>query len=274
MRIYAVLAFLFLYGPIVQIVIFSFTTSRSALTFACCSTEWYGKALGNPFVLNALGTSLFVALVSAMLATLAGTAAALGLERVKGTSRLLLDGLLYAALTVPGIVIGIATLIALVALFDLANPLLVAWWPAEPPPRLSLGKGSLILAHGLFGMALVVTIIRARLATMDRTLVDASNDLYASPTATFRQVTLPLLAPAILASFLLSFTFSFDDFIVAFFVAASDTTLPMYVFGSIRRGITPEINAIGTLVLFISLMLMILAQSILRLRSRPARSSG
>ena len=269
MRGYVVLAFLFLYGPIVQIVIFSFTTSRSALTFACCSSEWYGRALANPFVLDALGTSLLVAGVSAALAALAGTAAAFGLERVKGAPRLLVDGLLYAALTVPGIVIGIATLIALVALFDVANPLLASWWPSEQPPSLALGTGSLILAHGLFGMALVVTIVRARLATMDRALIDASHDLYATPAATFRQITLPLLAPAILAGFLLAFTFSFDDFIVAFFVAGADTTLPMYVFSSIRRGITPEINAIGTLVLAISLMLMILAQLFLRRRSDP-----
>lgn len=272
MSVYAALAFLFLYGPIVQIVVFSFTTSRSALTFACCSVDSYDKVLSNTFVLNALGTSLLVASVSATLAALAGTAAALGLERVRGIWRVVLDGLLYAALTIPGIVIGIATLIALVALFDLANPLLASWWPGEAPPRLSLGKGSLIAAHGLFGMALVVTIIRARLATMDRTLIDASNDLYASPFATFRQVTLPLLMPAIAAGFLLSFTFSFDDFIVAFFVAGPDTTLPMYVFSSIRRGISPEINAIGTLVLAVSLLLMILAQLFMRLRSHPAGS--
>jgi spermidine/putrescine transport system permease protein len=263
MNLYAVLAFLFLYGPIAQIVLFSFTTSRSALTFVCCSPEWYGRALANPFVLDALWTSLTVAAVSAALATLAGTAAAFGLERLKGWPRLVLDTLLFTALTVPGLVIGIATLIALVGLFNLANPLLAALLPAAPP-KLSLGRGSLIAAHGLFGMALVVVILRARLAALDRSLIEASHDLYAPPAATFRQVTLPLMAPAILAGFLLAFTFSFDDFIVAFFVAGPDTTLPMYVFGSIRRGITPEINAIGTLVLAVSLLLMILAQLVLR----------
>ena len=270
MNVYAVLAYLFLYGPIVQIVLFSFTTSRSALTFACCSPEWYGRALSNPFVLDALQTSLIVGLVSACLATLAGTAAALGLERLRGTPRLLIDGLLYAALTVPGIVIGIATLIALVQLFDLVNPLLATLGPPDAAPRLALGKGSLIAAHGLFGMALVVVILRARLATLDKALIEASHDLYAPPGATFRHITLLLLAPAILAGFLLAFTFSFDDFIVAFFVAGADTTLPMYVFGSIRRGITPEINAIGTMVLATSLLLMILAQAFLRRQRQPA----
>ena len=99
---------------------------------------------------------------------------------------------------------------------------------------------------------------------MDRSLIEASADLYASPVATFRQITLPLIFPGILAGFLLSFTFSFDDFIIAFFVAGSETTLPIYVFSSIRRGVTPEINAIGTMVLAVSLVLLVAAQVILR----------
>jgi spermidine/putrescine transport system permease protein len=107
---------------------------------------------------------------------------------------------------------------------------------------------------------------------MDRTLIEASTDLYATPWATFRQVTLPQIFPAILAGFLLSFTFSFDDFIIAFFVAGSETTLPIYVFSSIRRGVTPEINAIGTMVLGISLTLLITAQFLLRARARQARA--
>ena len=109
-------------------------------------------------------------------------------------------------------------------------------------------------------MALVIVIVRARLAGMDRSLVEASMDLYATPWATFRQITLPQLVPAIVASFLLSFTFSFDDFVIAFFVAGSTTTLPIYVFSSIRRGVTPEINAIGTTVMLFSLTMLFGAQ--------------
>jgi spermidine/putrescine transport system permease protein len=127
-----------------------------------------------------------------------------------------------------------------------------------------MGVGSVIAAHTMFTMALVVIIIRARLSGMEQALTEASADLYATPFGTFRQVTLPLIAPAVLAGFLLSFTFSFDDFIIAFFVAGSETTLPIYVFSSIRRGVTPEINVIGTLVMFASLMLLIVAQLILR----------
>ena len=171
---------------------------------------------------------------------------------------------------VPGIVIGIATLIALVTLFNWLNPVLAALWPlADGAPQLALGKGSLIAAHGLFSLALVIIIVRARIAGMDRSLIEASADLYATPFGTFRQVTLPQILPGIIAGVLLSFTFSFDDFIVAFFVAGSETTLPIYIFSSIRRGVTPEINAIGAMVLTVSLTLLITAQSILQ-RKRKA----
>jgi spermidine/putrescine transport system permease protein len=266
MRAYAAVAYLFLYAPIALIVLFSFNAGRHAADFQGFSLAWYGKALTNPFVLDALRTSLVVGFVSALLATLFGTMAALALQRVRGPLRVLYDGLIYVAIMVPGIVIGIATLVALVTLFDAVNPALAAVWPAVlgSAPRLQLGLGSLVAAHTLFTMALAVLIVRARLAGMDRSLVEASMDLYATPLATFRQVTLPQLMPAIVASFLLAFTFSFDDFVIAFFVAGPNTTLPIYVFASIRRGVTPEINAIGTLVLAVSLALMVTAQLLLR----------
>jgi spermidine/putrescine transport system permease protein len=166
---------------------------------------------------------------------------------------------------IPGIVIGIATLIALVTVFGVVNPWLAAVWPeGRVAPTFSLGMGSLIAAHTMFTLALVVIIVRARLAGLESVLNEASADLYATPFGTFRQITLPLIAPAILAGFLLSFTFSFDDFIIAFFVAGSETTLPIYIFSSIRRGITPEVNAIGTMVMSASLIMLVIAQLILR----------
>ncbi len=270
MRLYATVVYLFLYIPIGIIVLFSFNAGRHASDFRGFSVQWYGKALGNPFVTEALTTSLFVAFTTAVLASLMGTMAALALQRVKGRLRALYDGVIYVAIMIPGIVIGIATLIALVSLFDVLNPMLAALWPSGDPPRLGMGYISLIAAHTLFTMALVIVIVRARIAGMDRALIEASADLYATPWNTFRQVTLPQIFPAVLAGFLLSFTFSFDDFIIAFFVAGSETTLPIYVFSSIRRGVTPEINAIGTMVLAVSLSLLIAAQFFLRARTRPA----
>lgn len=265
MRLYALAVYLFLYVPIGIIVLFSFNAGKAASQLQGFSVQWYGKALSNTFVIEAFRTSLTVALSSALLATIFGTMAALALQSVKGKTRAVFDAMIYIAVMVPGIVIGIATLIAMVTLFDWLNPILAALWPnADAPPQLALGYGSLIAAHGLFSMALVIIIVRARVAGMDRSLIEASADLGATPFGTFRQVTLPQIFPGILAGFLLAFTFSFDDFIVAFFVAGSNTTLPIYVFSSIRRGVTPEINAIGSIVLAVSLCLLITAQSILR----------
>src|SRR5690349_13336872 len=142
-------------------------------------------------MLSALKTSFIVALSSAALATIMGTMAALALQRVKGTVRVLFDALTYIAIMVPGIVIGISTLIALVTAFGVINPILAALWPGDPAsaPRLGLGYGSVICAHALFAMALVIVIVRARILGMDRTLIEASADLYATPWGTFRQVT-------------------------------------------------------------------------------------
>lgn len=270
MRIYAMAVYLFLYLPIGIIILFSFNAGRHASDFQGFSTKWYGKALANPFMMDSLTTSLTVAFSAATLATLFGTMAALGLQRVTGWVRALYDAVIYVAIMIPGIVIGIATLIALVTAFNFVNPLIMSYWPGEPgtEPRLNMGYASLIGAHTMFTMALVIVLVRARISGMDRALIEASADLYATPWRTFWQVTLPQIFPAVLAGFLLSFTFSFDDFIIAFFVAGSETTLPIYVFSSIRRGVTPEINAIGTMVLSVSLTLLIAAHFLLRARGR------
>lgn len=266
MRSFIVAVFAFLYLPIALVVLFSFNGGRSASTFSGFSVQWYGKALSNPFLVDALQNSLIIATISSLLAAVFGTAAALGLARVGPKTRMAFDALFGAAIVVPGVVIGIATLVALVAVFAVLNPLIAAAWPGQEPPKLTLGYTSIIAAHGVFAMALVTMIVRARLGALGRDLVEASSDLYASPLTTFRSVVLPQILPAILAGFLLSFTFSFDDFIVAFFVAGAQTTLPIYVFASIRRGVTPEINAVATLVLVASVILVLVAQNLLRPR--------
>lgn len=268
MRLYAIVIYLFLYAPIGIITLFSFNAGRHASDFNGFSVKWYAKVLSNPFAMEALTTSLTIALISAILASVFGTMAALGLQGVKGRSKVIYDAAIYIAIMIPGIVIGIATLIALVTAFNLINPLLATAWPDAlgKAPRLKMGYFSLIAAHTMFTMALVIVIVRSRMSGMDRSLVEASADLYSTPWGTFRQVTLPQLLPAIIAGFLLSFTFSFDDFVIAFFVAGSETTLPVYVFSSIRRGVTPEINAIGTMVLATTLTLLVIAQLLLRAR--------
>jgi spermidine/putrescine transport system permease protein len=260
MAIYAVFIYIFLYGPICLIVFLSFNSGRQAMVWQGFSTEWYGKAFSNPLIVEALGTSLSIAMSTALLSAVFGTMAGLGLERIRGWLRHAFDALLYVAIIVPGIVIGISSLITFVTLFDIVNPLTERLWAY----RVQMGMWSVIATHVLFNLAVVALLVRARLQGMDRSLVEASEDLYATPLGTFRQVVLPLLAPSILAGALLAFTFSFEDFIIAFFVAGPDVTLPIYVFSAIRRGVTPEINAVGTVVLVTSLALLFSAQFILQ----------
>ncbi len=275
MRLYAAAVYLFLYGPIALIVLFSFNAGRHAASFECCATSWYSLTFNNTFLIEALLNSLLIAGTTAVLATIMGTMASLALQRVKGVLRLVFDALTYIAIIIPGIVIGIATLVALVTVFDILNPLIAKLWPSDGNAMaLGLGYGSVIAAHTLFTMALVIIIVRARIQGMDRSLIEASADLYATPWATFRQVTFPQIFPAVMSGFLLSFTFSFDDFIIAFFVAGPKTTLPIYVFASIRRGITPETNVIATTVLAVSLTLLITAQFLLRSRAPKAGGKG
>ena len=266
MRIYAALIYIFLYGPIALIVGFSFNAGRYAMDWQGFSLQWYGKAFSNPLITQALATSLTIAGSTAFLSAIIGTLTALGLERVSGWPRHVFDALLYIAIMVPGIVIGISTLIAFVTLFSIVNPFLLAVWNI----KVEMGIWTVIAAHVLFNIAVVCLLVRARLSGMDRSLVEASDDLYATPFGTFRQIVLPLLTPSILAGFLMSFTFSFEDFIITFFVAGPNVTLPIYVFSSIRRGVTPEINAVGTVVLLSSLFLLVIAQIILQRGHRTA----
>lgn len=211
-------------------------------------------------------TSLTVAGSTAVLATIVGTLCALGLERMRGWLRQLFDSLIYIAIMVPGVVIGISTLIAIVTLFDTVNPVLeaIGLGPAANGPvdgdcsACSVQPGSGGAHH------------QGTPCRHGQKLGRGVRRPLCHALATFRQVALPALMPPILASLLLSFTFSFEDFIITLFVAGPNTTLPIYMYSSIRRGVTPEINAIGTCVLLTSLALLVLAQFLLRSRPSPA----
>lgn len=152
MRALVTAVYLFLYTPIALVVLFSFNAGRNASDFTGFSTQWYGRAIANTFLMEALQNSLTIAFTSAGLAAIFGTMAAIGMERLGARARAVFDGLFAAAIVVPGVVIGIATLVALVEVFGFVNPLIAAVWPGEQAPKLSLGYGSIIAAHGLFTM--------------------------------------------------------------------------------------------------------------------------
>ena len=263
LRAYAVVAYVFLFLPILIVVIFSFNAGRHAAELIGLSTRWYEGAWSNVFVIKALGNSLTIATATAVLATLLGTSSALAMTSMHGRLRTIFEQLTYVAIIVPGIVIGIAALLFLVTAFGWLNPWL-AYAFGSGAPRLGLGAHSVVATHTLFTMAIVNVIVRTRLRGMDRSLIEASGDLYATPWRTFRQITFPQILPAIVAGGLLAFTFSFDDFIVAFFTAGQDQTLPIYLFASIRRGVTPEANAIATVLLAITISAMVIGGLLVR----------
>lgn len=270
-RGHTALVYAFLYLPIFVVVLFAFNdTERRVTTWAGFSLKWFEVALNDSVVQKAVQNSFWIALPNAFLAALFGTMAALGLQRVRKGIRLGYDALTYVSVIVPEIVIALATLIFFSSTFDVVNPALAALQgDAARPFKLNFGRETVIAAHVLFNTSLVLLLVRARLSTMDRTLVEASYDLFATPWRTFRQITLPALLPAIVAGFLLAFTFSFDDYVITTFTSGpGSTTLPLFVFGQVKRGVTPETNAVATMMLAFTLSMLLIGQLVLRWQSR------
>jgi len=263
-RAHSALVYVFLYAPIFVVVLFAFNdTTGVATRWKGFSLRWFDVALNDPVVLKSLTNSFIVAVPNAILATLFGTMAALGLQRVGKRLRLAFDGLTYMSVIVPEIVIALSTLVLFATGFDAIESL-----TGEKP---KFGYTTIIAAHVLFNTSLVLLLVRARLSGMDRTLVEASADLFATPWRTFRQITFPQLLPAIVAGFLLSFTFSFDDYVITTFVSGpGSSTLPLFIFGQVKRGVTPETNAVATMILGITLLTLIIGQVLLTWQSRRA----
>ena len=225
--------FAFLYAPIALLMLFSFNASRLVTVWGGFSTRWYVALFSNEQFIAAAWVSLRVAFVSAALATLLGALAAIALARYgRFRGRTMFAALIYAPLVVPEVIIGLSLLLVFVAL---------------GVPR---GFWTIVLAHTTMGMCFVAIVVHAKLATLDRSLEEAAMDLGASPLATFFSVTLPLAAPALVAGFMLAFTLSLDDFVLASFTSGpGSTTLPMRIYSQARLGVTPEINAASTLMI-------------------------
>jgi spermidine/putrescine transport system permease protein len=241
------LVYIFLYVPILVLIVLSFNKSGLPTAWTGFSTEWYGKLIANPKILSAAGNSLIVAVVSTVISTAIGTLLAMGLE--EGKPNPWLDALVAAPMIIPDIVLAIA----LLSFYTLLN--------------MGLGLHSIVLSHAVFNIAFVCMVVRTRLKNFDRSIVEASIDLGASELTTFRRVTLPVIAPGVIAAALLSFTLSIDEFIIAYFTAGAgqgSTTFPMQIYAMIRFGVTPEINAIATIVIGFSFFLVLLSQRLNR----------
>jgi spermidine/putrescine transport system permease protein len=250
-------------------VIFAFNDAASAVArWGGFTLRWFGVALEDQVVQKALTNSFLVAIPNAILATVFGTMAALGLQRVGTGVRIAFDTLTYMSIIVPEIVIALSTLVLFATGFDVIE--------STTGIKLNFGHPTIIAALVLFNISLVLLLVRARLSGMDRTLMEASSDLFATPWRTFRQITLPMLLPAIVAGFLLAFTFSFDDYVITTFVSGpGSSTLPLFIFGQVKRGVTPETNAVATMILAFTIGMLFIGQLLLTWQNRrQGRQAG
>ena len=231
--------FAFFYIPILSMIVYSFNASRLATVWGGFSTKWYVSLLSNDKVIDALILSLQIAVVSATLATILGTMAGIALARfTKFRGRVLFSGLVTAPLIMPEVITGISSLIFFIMLADWIG------WPAQR------GFTTITLAHITFSMVFVTTIVQARLVQSDRAIEEAAMDLGSRPWQVMFDITLPVISPAILSGWLLAFTISLDDVVISSFVTGpGSTTLPLFIWSKVKLGVTPDINALATLMI-------------------------
>ncbi|MGB9722652.1 MAG: ABC transporter permease [Chloroflexia bacterium] len=246
----AVWMYVFLYAPIVLLVIFSFNDNRHSLSvWRGFTLDWYAKLFQDAATGQALRNSLIVALASTAISTAIGTLLALVMERHRFLGKLAFEALIYLPIIIPEIAMGFM----LVLFFVTA--------------RIPLGLPTVIISHCAFNISYVAVIVRARLAGMDTTLEEAAQDLGANGWQTFRRITLPLLSPGIIAGALLAFTLSLDDYVITFFTTGPGaTTLPIRVYGMVKKGISPDVNALSSLMLGAAMVLVVLSLVLQRRR--------
>ena len=241
------LVYVFLYAPILVLVALSFNRAGLPTVWTGFSVEWYGKLFANEKILSSVGNSLFIAAVATAISVVIGTLLAMGLEERR--PRIATEALISAPMIIPDIVMAIS----LLSFYSLI--------------KMTLGAHSVILSHTAFMISFVCVVVRTRFKNFDRSIIEASIDLGASEITTFRRVTLPVIAPGVVAAALLGFTLSFDEFIISYFTAgpSSDSiTFPMQIYAMIRFGVTPDVNAVATIVLLVSFFLIFLSQRLNR----------
>jgi putrescine transport system permease protein len=257
-----VFGFAFLYIPILSLVVYSFNKSKLVTVWGGFSTQWYGKLFENTQILDAAWLSLRIAAINATGATLIGTCAGLALARFgRFRGRTLLSGMTTAPLVMPDVITGLSLLLLFVAMEQAFG------WPA------GRGVTTITIAHITLTLSYVAVIVQSRIATLDESLEEAAMDLGARPFKVFLQVTLPMIAPALLSGWLLAFTISLDDMVIASFVSGpGSSTLPMVIYSKVRLGVSPDINALATIMVGIVTLGVVVAGYLIfrkeRLRQR------
>ncbi len=241
------IVYVFLYLPIFILVIFSFNKARIGSVWTGFTLDWYRELLKDTSILSALKNSLIVAVVSTFISTIIGTLVAFAMSRFGFPGKRAFDSILYMPIIMPDILMGISLLTFYVLI------------------RFTLGLVSIVVAHVAFNISFVAVVVRARLHGYDRTLDEAAMDLGANPFQTFMKVTFPLILPGVIGGALIAFTLSFDDYLITSFVAGTgSTTLPIKVYSMMKFGVTPSINALSTLILLFTIVLLLAAQRLRR----------
>lgn len=242
LRLAAVAAYLFLYAPLAIVVVYSFNDSSMNAQWVGFTLKWYDKLFHNSQMLTAAWNSLVIGLGASAISTVLGTMAGYAMYRFKLR---LLPVMIVAPIAIPEILVGVSLLLFFVML------------------NLTLGMFSILLAHIAFCIGFVAIVVRARLAGLDESLVEAARDLGATPWQAFRSVTLPLILPGVIAGALMAFTLSIDDFVITFFTAGPDSrTLPLVIYTMVKITVTPEVNAVSTLLMVLTLVLIVIASKL------------
>lgn len=239
LRFIALLGFIFLYAPILSLIFFSFNESRLVTVWTGFSTKWYGELFQNRQIIEAAQLSVVIAAISATGALVLGTMAAMALTRFRRfRGRAVLTGMITAPLVMPDVITGLSLLLLFVSMRSLFG------WPQQA------GAVTVIIAHITFCMAFVAIVVQSRLADLDVSLEEAAQDLGAKPVRVFFDITLPIISPALVSAWLLAFTLSLDDLVIASFVSGPGaSTLPMVIFSKIRLGVSPDINALASIII-------------------------
>ena len=253
----AIIVFAFFYIPILALIIFSFNAGKVPTVWEGFSFRWYTSLVNDEAILRSFRNTLIVTFVSTFFSTIIGTMVSLAMERYRFRLKLPFDAVLYMPIIIPDIVIALATLLFFIIVFNMIKNLFGVTW--------GLGLSTIIIAHVAFNISFVATIVRARLIDMDPNMEQAARDLYADEWQTFRRVTMPLLMPGIISGALMAFTLSLDDFVITFFVSGpGSTTLPLLVYSKVKFGVTPDLNALATLLMVFSIGLVLLSQFLQR----------
>jgi spermidine/putrescine transport system permease protein len=263
----AFFAFALLYVPLLAVAVFSVNKSKNGLMWTGFTFDWYVKLFHNENILQAALNTLLLALISTVIATVLGTMIAFGLSRFRWSKKVnaVLDGVLYIPVVTPDIVFAVALVVA----FGMLRMVLAQLVPAlEDRNPFNLGMFTMIIAHVTFQISFVALVVRSRLISIDKSMDEAARDLFASSSYQLRKVTLPLLMPGIVSGAMLAFTLSLDDCVISFFTTGpGSATLPILIYAGVRKGVTPEIHALSTIVLLLTVILVLISERISRLQA-------